>query len=94
MKLKIYENKKWEGKTRRKDLKYETKRYIYDCQQFETIRSFGNNIYTAKINIDEPKMDQSNLLENIVEFNNKSRAKNKEDKDKKRVEMLFMKVEN
>ena len=26
---------------KRKDLKYETKKYVYDFQQYETIRSFG-----------------------------------------------------
>ena len=26
---------------------------IYDFQQFETVRSFDDNIYTGKINIDE-----------------------------------------
>ena len=42
-------------------------------------------------------MDQSNLLENIVKFINKSKSRSKEDKGKKRgtkVHMLFMKVEN
>ena len=38
------------------------KKYIYDFQQYETIRSFGDNIYTGKINIDEAEIDQSNLL--------------------------------
>ena len=35
-------------------------------------RSFGDNVYTSKFNIDEADMDQSDLLKNIVEFNNKS----------------------
>ena len=42
-------------------------------------------------------MDQRNILTNIVEFNDKSRPRTKEDKDKKEilmnVHMLFMKVE-
>ena len=28
---------------------------------FETIRSFGDNIYTGKMSIDEADIDQSNL---------------------------------
>ena len=32
----IDEIKKWEEKIKRKDLKYETKKYIYDFQIFET----------------------------------------------------------
>ena len=30
---------------------------IYDFQQFETIISFGDDIYTSKTNIDEAKRD-------------------------------------
>ena len=71
---------------------------IYDFQQYETIRSFGESIYTQKASIVEVEEDQSNLLKNIVEFKNKSRPKNKEGKDEKeilmKVHMLFMKVEN
>ena len=63
-----------------KNLKYETN----DFQKFETIKSFGNSIYTGKINIDEAEMDQTNLLENMVKFKNKSKPKTKEGKNKKR----------
>ena len=52
-------------------------------QQYEAIRSFGESIYTGKINIDENEMDQINLLENMINFNNKSRLNNKEGKAKK-----------
>ena len=58
-------------KIKRKDLKYESKKFTYDFQQFETIRSFGNNIYIGKITINESYKDQSNLLENMVELNEK-----------------------
>ena len=34
----------------KKDLKYETKQYVYNFEQFEAIRSSGNNIYTGKSN--------------------------------------------
>ena len=52
-------------KTKKKDLRHETKKDIYDFQQNETIRSFGENIYPGKINVDEDEMDQSNLLKNL-----------------------------
>ena len=52
-------------------------------QQYEIIRSFVEIICTGKINIDETEMDQSNLLKNLVEFNNKSRPRTTEGKDKK-----------
>ena len=48
------------------------------------IRSFGEIIYTSKINIDVAVLDQSNLLKNLTEFNYKSRPRTIEGKDKKR----------
>ena len=54
---------KWEEKNKRKDLLYKTNKYKYDIQQYEKIRSLGESIYTDKVNIDKPEMDQSNLLE-------------------------------
>ena len=44
-----------------------------EIKKYETIRSFGDGIYTGKIKIDEAEIDQNNILKNIVEFNNKSR---------------------
>ena len=84
VKHEICEITKWEQKIKREDLKYETKNYTYDFQQYERIRSFGDNNYTVKINIEEAEMNQSNLFKNMVEFNNKSRTRTIEGKDKKR----------
>ena len=50
---------------------------ICNFQQFETVRFFGDSIYTSNINIGIEE-DQNNLLDNIVEFNNKSRPKTKD----------------
>ena len=91
--------KKWKEKIRRRDLKqiYE-KKYIYDFQQDETITSFGESIYTCKAEIVEAEEDQSNLLKNIIEVNNKSGPRIKEGKDRKeilkKVHMIFIKVDN
>ena len=71
----IDEIKKWKEN--------ETKKYIYDFQQYVTIKSFGESIYTRIAKIVETKEDQINLLKNIVEFNNKSEPRTKEGKDKK-----------
>ena len=78
------EIKKWENKTKWNDLKYETNKFIFDFQEFQTIRSFGDSIYTGKINIEEAKIDQNNLLKNMVNFDKKSRLRSKEDRDEKR----------
>ena len=48
---------------------------LYDFQQYETTRSFGEKIYHCKAIIVEAEEEQSNLLENLVKFNNKSRLK-------------------
>ena len=37
----IDEIKKWEEKTKGKDLIYKANKYKYDSQQYETIRAFG-----------------------------------------------------
>ena len=60
----------------RNDLKYETKDYSH--------KFFVDSIYTRQINIVEAEENQSNLLSNIVAFNNKCGPGWKEDRDKKR----------
>ena len=47
------ETEKSEEKIKQKDLKYETNKNTYDFQQYESIRSFGDSIYTPKTNIVE-----------------------------------------
>ena len=83
IKNEIDEIRKWKEKIERKDLIYKANKYKYDFQQYETIRSFGNNIYNGKFSIDEAEMDGTNLLEIMIKFNNKSKPKTKEGKDKK-----------
>ena len=68
------------SKNGKKILNEKTQGYIninmtnkYKFQQFKTKRAFGENIYAGKSSIDETGKDQNNLLENMVEFNNKSR---------------------
>ena len=87
IKNEIDEIKKLENKIKRKNLKYETNKYMYDFQQSEMIRSFGDSIYAGKISIDE--MDQSNHLENMIEFNDKTRPKKKKKKRRKKKEKSF-----
>ena len=48
------------------------------------MRSFGDSIYTGKINIDEAEMDQSNLLEYMVKSNNRFEPKTKEGRANKK----------
>ena len=48
-------------KLKGKELICKAKKYEYGFQQCELIKSFGDSIYTGKINIDEAEMDQSKL---------------------------------
>ena len=66
--------KKWEW-----DLVYKANKYKY-----ETIRSFGDSIYNGKISVDEVEIDQSSLLDGLAGFNDRSRPKTAEGKNKKR----------
>ena len=47
-------------------------------------KTFGENTYDGRTNIDQTEMDQGNLLKNIVEFRNRSRPRTTEGKDKKK----------
>ena len=70
-------------KINRNDLIYELNKYIHDFRRFRTKRSFGDSVFTAKITISEADKKQSNLLEVILNFNNKVRQGSKADKEKK-----------
>ena len=74
-------------KNKTKRLLYEENKYKYYFRQYEPIRSFGEIIYTSKINMDEAEMDQSKLLKNLVEFNNKSRLRTIKGKGNKEILM-------
>ena len=45
-------------------MKYEAQKYIYNFQQYQTIRYFGESIYTRKGQIVEAEEDQIYLLKN------------------------------
>ena len=76
IKNEVDEIKKWEENFFKKS----EKEYVFDFLQDKTI-SFGDSIYTRKINIVESDKNQSNLLKIIVELNNKSTPRSKEGKD-------------
>ena len=61
IKLNIW-NLKMGRKIKKKELKYETRKHIHDFQQYETVRYFGEIIYTCKLTIVGAEEDQSNLL--------------------------------
>ena len=58
--------------------------YIYDFRIFNTVRTFGRDIYEGKITLKEADEDQSELINDINEFNEKTRPKTKNKKKKKK----------
>ena len=54
----------------------------FDFRIFRTIRSFGDYIYNNRIGIDEIDQEQVDLVEYILNFNNKARPKYRDDKTK------------
>ena len=75
--------KELEKNVDREKLVYETKTDTYVFRIFRTIRTFGEDIYNGKITLEGTNESQANLVEEIEKFNNKTKPKKKENKEKK-----------
>ena len=53
----------------RENLIYKTNKYVYNFQQFETIKFFAKNIFAGQSTLDNADKYQSNLLHEIFDFN-------------------------
>ena len=73
----INKTKELEKNVDREKLVYETKADTYDFRSFRTIRTFGDDIYNGKITLEEANESQASLVEEIVNFTNKTRPKAK-----------------
>ena len=78
---------------------YYSSKEPFDFRMFKTIRSFGDDIYSTKITINEADPEQSDLVQYILNFYNKTRPKNKDDKKNKKkmfliAHKIFIMVEN
>ena len=80
--------KEYEKKVNRDNMIYYSSKEPFDFRMFKAIRSFGNDIYSSKITINEADQEQSDLVEYILNFNNKSRPKTKDDKKKTKKNIL------
>ena len=68
----------------REKLLYKASGNTYDFRKSKTIRTFGKDIYESKITLEEADKDQSDLLNEIKNFSDKTRPKNyKKNKKKK-----------
>ena len=63
---------------------YYSSEVTFNFRIFKTIRSFGDDIYSGKITINEGDQEQSDLVEYTLNFNNKTRPKNRYDKKSKK----------
>ena len=59
----------------REKLVYKASGNTYDFRKFQTMRTFGNDIYEGKITLEKAPKDQSDLSSEFKNFNDKIRPK-------------------
>ena len=68
----------------REKLVYDSGKYTYDFRMFNTIRTFGEDLYEGKITLEEADEDQSDLTDMINEFTKETRPRNSRKKQEKK----------
>ena len=71
---------------------YYSSKETFDFNTFKTIRYFGEDICRSKITMNEANQEQADLVEYIVNFNNKIRPKNKDDKKINKLLLIMQKI--
>ena len=69
----------------REKLGYDSGKYTYDFRTFNTIRTFGEDIYEGKLTLQEADQDQSDLADQINNFIKETRPKNYDEKQDKKI---------
>ena len=81
----------------REKLIYETNEYTYSFKNFQTIKTFGRDIYEGKITIKEADEYQANLLTEIMNFRKNTKPRSQEKNEKKKLLfktcIIFLRVE-
>ena len=81
----------------REKLIYETNEYTYSFKNFQTIETFGRDIYQSKITIEQADKYQTDLLVEIMNFRKNmkpiSQEKNKKNKLFLKTCIVFLRVE-
>ena len=67
----------------REKLIYKTNKNTYNFKNFQTIRTFGDDIYNGEITLEEANKSQEKLMNEIDKFNKRTRPKNDEKKAEK-----------
>ena len=73
----------------REKLIYETDEYTYSFKNFQTIKTFGRDIYEGKITVEEANEYQVDLLTEIINFRKNTKPRIEEKKQEKK---LFFKT--
>ena len=68
----------------REKLVYRANEYTYSFQNFRTIRAFGRDIYNFEITLKETDEDQASLLNEIINFREKTKPRDEEKKKEKK----------
>ena len=81
----------------REKLIYETNEYTYSFKNFQTIKTFGRDIYEGKITIEEADKYQTDLLVEIKGFRKNTKPRSQEKNKKKKFFLktciVFLRVE-
>ena len=91
LKKEINTIKEYEKKVNRNNMIYYSSKEPFDFKTFKTISSFGENIHSGKITINAANKEQADLIEYILNFNNKLRRKNKDDKKIREMFLILQK---
>ena len=69
----------------REKLIYETHEYSHSFKNFQTIKTFGRDIYEGKITIKEANEYQTDLLAEIMNFRKHTKPRSQEKKQEKEI---------
>ena len=70
-------------------LVYKASGKTYDFRKFQTTKTFGEDIYEVEITFKEVDKEQSDLLDEIRNFNDKTRPKNYKKKQEKQLLLII-----
>ena len=83
-KKELDKTKEIEKNVDREKLIYKTNEYTYSFKNFQTIKTFGRDIYEGKITIKEADEYQADLLTEIMNFRKNTKPRSQEKKTRKR----------
>ena len=85
LKKSLIKLKKQKKNVDREKLIYETNEYTYSFKNFQTIKTFGRDIYEGKITIEEANEYQTDLLAEIMNFRKNTKPRSQEKKQEKEI---------